>query len=107
MVKVHQHALKIISYQPSAFLTKGMDRARCSTSDALSHIRKHYEVGQNNVFPVVDTTDGISIEFNDWRFNLRASNTEPLLRLNIEARGDLGLFQRKVSEIEKLIAIYR
>ena len=37
---------------------------------------------------VVDNTDGVSMEFADWRFNLRMSNTEPVIRLNIETRGD-------------------
>jgi phosphomannomutase len=53
--------------------------------------------------PSLDRTDGISLEFEDWRFNLRGSNTEPLLRLNVEAREDAGLVARCVSEIEKLI----
>ena len=39
------------------------------------------------------------MEFDDWRFNLRASNTEPLLRLNVESRGDLGLMQDKTREL--------
>ncbi len=43
--------------------------------------------------------DGIGMEFDDWRFNLRASNTEPLLRLNVESRGDLGLMQDKTREL--------
>jgi phosphomannomutase len=37
--------------------------------------------------PQIDRTDGVSADFGNWRFNLRSSNTEPLLRLNIEARG--------------------
>jgi phosphomannomutase/phosphoglucomutase len=53
--------------------------------------------------PVVDKTDGVSVEFADWRFNLRGSNTEPLLRLNVEARGDVKLMQQRTAEIEKLI----
>ena len=36
----------------------------------------------------IDHTDGLSLEFQNWRFNLRQSNTEPLVRLNIEAKGD-------------------
>ena len=36
----------------------------------------------------VDETDGVGIDFSDWRFNLRLSNTEPLIRLNVESRGD-------------------
>jgi phosphomannomutase len=51
----------------------------------------------------VDTLDGLSLTFADWRFNLRGSNTEPLLRLNVEARGDAGLVARNVAEISALI----
>lgn len=42
----------------------------------------------------VDRTDGLSLEFPDWRFNLRSSNTEPVLRLNVEARGDAERMRR-------------
>lgn len=51
----------------------------------------------------LDTADGISFSFPEWRFNLRASNTEPLLRLNIESRGDDALVQEKVQELTQLI----
>ena len=54
--------------------------------------------------PRVATLDGLSMEFDDWRFNLRASNTEPLLRLNVETRGNAALVMRKVEEISALIA---
>jgi len=47
----------------------------------------------------VEHVDGISIEFDDWRFNLRASNTEPLLRLNVESRGDAALMRAKTDEL--------
>ena len=47
---------------------------------------------------VVDHTDGVSFEFPDWRFNLRSSNTEPLIRLNVEARGSVKLMQEKTEE---------
>ena len=49
-----------------------------------------------------DFTDGYSLESNDWRFNIRPSNTEPLLRLNIEARQP-GLVEKIRSEIEEII----
>lgn len=52
---------------------------------------------------VVDRTDGISLEFPQWRFNLRGSNTEPLLRLNVETRGDADAVGRYVAEIAQLI----
>ena len=47
----------------------------------------------------VDRTDGVSFEFADWRFNLRSSNTEPLLRLNVEARASEGLMRDKTAEV--------
>jgi phosphomannomutase/phosphomannomutase/phosphoglucomutase len=53
--------------------------------------------------PEVDMTDGVSLEFDDWRFNLRSSNTEPLLRLNVEARENSLLVKAKVEEIESII----
>lgn len=53
--------------------------------------------------PQVDKTDGISLDFGEWRMNIRSSNTEPLLRLNVEARGNEGLVWEKVKEIEGLI----
>ena len=48
---------------------------------------------------VLDRTDGVSFEFADWRFNLRSSNTEPLIRLNVEARGSVKLMQAKTEEL--------
>ena len=46
-----------------------------------------------------DRTDGLSMSFEGWRFNLRMSNTEPLLRLNVESRGDSALMQEKTEEL--------
>jgi phosphomannomutase len=51
----------------------------------------------------VDYTDGVSVEFRDWRFNLRSSNTEPLIRLNVESRGDEALMRAKTAELLELI----
>jgi len=51
----------------------------------------------------VDETDGLSLEFAHWRFNLRSSNTEPLLRLNVETRADDALLQEKQALLTRLI----
>lgn len=59
-----------------------------------------YFRGQN---PIIDNTDGVSIEFPDWRFNLRGSNTEPLLRLNVETRADKQSVAKWVHSIEEII----
>ena len=48
---------------------------------------------------LVEHVDGLSMEFSRWRFNLRASNTEPLLRLNVESRGDAALMQARTAEL--------
>lgn len=51
----------------------------------------------------IDETDGVSLEFDEWRFNLRSSNTEPVIRLNVESRGDKELMQGKTQEILSLL----
>ena len=51
----------------------------------------------------IDYTDGVSIEHNRWRCNIRLSNTEPLLRLNVESRGDHALMQAKTKELSAII----
>ncbi|MDM6989164.1 phosphomannomutase CpsG, partial [Klebsiella michiganensis] len=50
-----------------------------------------------------DYTDGISVEYPNWRFNLRSSNTEPVVRLNVESRGDQDLMVEKTNEILALL----
>lgn len=51
----------------------------------------------------VTEIDGISFEFADWRFNLRTSNTEPVIRLNVESKGDPMLMERMTEKILNLI----
>ncbi|EBR9457870.1 phosphomannomutase CpsG, partial [Salmonella enterica subsp. enterica serovar Fluntern] len=51
----------------------------------------------------IDYTDGISIEFEDWRFNLRSSNTEPVIRLNVESKNSSLLMEEKTRELLKKI----
>lgn len=50
-----------------------------------------------------DHTDGLSLEFNDWRFNLRRSNTEPVIRLNVESRGLPDLMEEKTALLLDLV----
>ena len=52
----------------------------------------------------LDLTDGLSFDMGDWRFNLRSSNTEPVVRLNVEGRGDKGRVAQAVAEISALLA---
>ena len=52
---------------------------------------------------LIDHTDGISLEFEAWRFNLRSSNTEPVVRLNVESRADIHLMDHKTHEVLTLL----
>jgi phosphomannomutase len=70
------------------------------SASVLERARRRYE--RDAV--AIDTTDGLSVELPDWRFNLRASNTEPLVRLNVEARGDESLMREKTSELLELLS---
>ncbi len=51
----------------------------------------------------VDRTDGLSLSFDQWRFNVRTSSTEPVLRLNVESRGDQALMSQKTEELLAMI----
>ncbi len=51
----------------------------------------------------ISRVDGLSMDFGEWRFNLRMSNTEPLVRLNVESRGDQALMEAKTEELLKLM----
>ena len=68
---------------------------------AIARVQAHFAP----LKPRTDVTDGISLEFTDWRLNLRSSNTEPLLRLNVETKGDSGAVCEHVRIIESLIEI--
>ena len=65
----------------------------------IKQVQERYQPGALRV----DFTDGLSVEFAQWRFNLRSSNTEPLIRLNVESRGDADLMQAKTAELLTLI----
>lgn len=68
---------------------------------AFSRVRKVYESDAVSI----DTLDGFSAVFPDWRFNLRMSATEPVVRLNVESRGDADLVETKVNEIKALLSV--
>jgi phosphomannomutase/phosphomannomutase/phosphoglucomutase len=70
-----------------------------STEDSIEKIRAYFKEQE----PLVDEIDGLSLEFGTWRLNIRASNTEPLLRLNIETKADKVLLQEKIQLLESLL----
>jgi len=66
----------------------------------LTKVEAHYSTVEN---VEIDRTDGLSMNFGDWRFNLRASNTEPVVRLNVESRGNQILMEAKTAELLALM----
>lgn len=68
-----------------------------SVPETLAKIEAAYPGGE------IVRIDGLSIEFPEWRFNLRGSNTEPVIRLNVETRGDAELMRQKTDELLALI----
>lgn len=72
-----------------------VEDAAKSTDRVMNHF--------SSASPEIDTTDGISADFGEWRFNLRSSNTEALLRLNVESRNNKALVLEKVIEISSLL----
>lgn len=65
----------------------------------IQRVQERYQPGSRSI----DFTDGLSIEFDQWRFNLRSSNTEPLIRLNVESRDDATLMHGRTAELLALI----
>ncbi len=71
-------------------------------TDPKAAIARVFEFYQNDA-QVIDKTDGISMEFGTWRFNLRSSNTEPVVRLNVESKGDIALMENKTQAVLGLL----
>ncbi|MBQ0797696.1 MAG: phosphomannomutase [Porticoccaceae bacterium] len=72
-----------------------INRTVADAKAVLAAIEAHYQ----GAAVAVDKTDGLSMNFADWRFNVRMSNTEPLVRLNVESRGKSALMQDKTEEL--------
>ena len=71
-------------------------------AEALRRLREEY--GSRALS--VDDIDGVSLEFKDWRVNVRMSNTEPVVRVNVESRGDRALMERKTDEVLEALRGY-
>ena len=76
-----------------------INRTVGNPEELLKKVKDHYLI----LDPNIETLDGYSLDFGAWRFNLRMSNTEPLVRLNVETRGDIDLMNSKTDEILNLI----
>ena len=90
----------LVNDRISRFPSSGeINRQVSDTQRAIDAVK----VGYADKASAVDEIDGISLEFDDWRLNLRASNTEPVIRLNVESRGDGALMQAKLADLLALL----
>ena len=86
----------LVSERIAKYPSSGEINRRVSDPDAaIQKVKEHYAEDVKSV----DYTDGLSLEFDTWRLNIRKSNTEPVLRLNVESRGDTELVDEKANEI--------
>ena len=91
---------QLVEERMTAYPCSGEINSRLENPKAvIANIESQYAGDAINV----DKTDGISIEFSDWRFNLRSSNTEPVVRLNVESKGDESLMKQKTNELLALM----
>ena len=91
---------KLISERKNRFPSSGELNFKIShDAKCFERIKDHF--GSSAVS--IDELDGVSMSFDNWRFNLRKSNTETLVRLNVETRGDYVLLEEKTNELKLLI----
>lgn len=91
----------LIRARRAAFPSSGEINFRVEDADAaLARIEENFA----SEAIARDDTDGMSLDFGPWRLNLRRSNTEPLLRLNVETRGDPSLLTQKVDKLRQLLS---
>jgi phosphomannomutase/phosphomannomutase/phosphoglucomutase len=86
-------------YPASGEINRRISERIGDTKAILARVQCNYQARAKSI----DYTDGLSMEFERWRFNLRGSNTEPLVRLNVESRADAALMQDKTAEILRLL----
>lgn len=88
-------AERMAAYPCSGEVNFVVDDAKATVARVLEHFAP--------LQPAMEYIDGVSADFGSWRFNLRSSNTEPLLRLNVESRGDVALMEARTRELYELI----
>jgi phosphomannomutase len=90
----------LISARQALYPASGeINREVADADAAIEALHARYAAAAN----AVDDIDGYCFDFDEWRFNIRKSNTEPVVRLNVESRGDVGLMRGKTAEILELL----
>ncbi|WP_131055081.1 phosphomannomutase CpsG [Raoultella planticola] len=91
---------QLVNDRVAAYPASGeINSSLANPQEAITRVMNKYKDSAQ----FIDYTDGISVEFSDWRFNLRSSNTEPVVRLNVESKADISLMNEKTKEILTLL----
>ena len=100
MCRAHQPLSALVAARMARYPCSGeINRTLPDPDAALARVEARYQAEAT----ACDRTDGLSLEFPAWRFNLRPSNTEPVLRLNVETRQDPALLKQKTDELLALM----
>lgn len=96
---VSRHGLlsDLIAHRKAAFPSSGeLNFTLDDPKAAIERVRSEFESDARSI----DEMDGLGFDMGNWRFNLRSSNTEPVVRLNVETRGDLALVAQSVERVK-------
>nr|WP_306267835.1 phosphomannomutase [Pararhizobium sp. IMCC3301] len=100
LVSLHGPLAELVASRKTAYPSSG--EINFTLDDPKAAIARVVKVFKQEA-KAIDTLDGLGVDLGDWRFNLRSSNTEPLVRLNVEARGDAELVAQGVACIKSLL----
>lgn len=101
LVSRHGQLADLVADRIAAFTSSG--EINFKFDDAKAAIAR-VEAAFGDQAKAVDRTDGVSFDLGEWRFNLRSSNTEPVVRLNVESRGNVELIK---DGVERLITLLK
>ena len=101
LLSVEQISLyDLVEHRKNLFPSSGEINFKISNNrDCINNVKAFY----SSSAVAICELDGLSMSFTNWRFNIRISNTEPLVRLNIETKEDFVLLQNKIEELSNLI----
>ena len=100
LVSRHGPLADLVAHRRAAFPSSGeINFTLADPKAAIARVRAAFETEAISI----DEMDGLGFDMGDWRFNLRSSNTEPVVRLNVEARGDMDLVSGGVKRITHVL----
>jgi phosphomannomutase len=100
LVSRHGPLADLVAHRKAAFPSSGEINFRLDDPKAaIARVRSEFEPEAMSI----DEMDGLGFDMGEWRFNLRSSNTEPVVRLNVEARGDAELVVKGVDRVKRAL----